>query len=93
MVLVLGLRGGGLGSSPVRRCCLGEQVFVAGWRRGRGKAGLPSLLPQHHKERGRKRLCPVALPLGPMVSSVLGEDPFLEQRNHRDGDTGSIGRY
>lgn len=37
----------------------------------RALGGLPSLFPLHPMERGR-RFCPVALWLGPKVSSVTG---------------------
>lgn len=70
--------GGGLGSSPVRRHCLGEQIF----------GGSSNLLSLHNRERGRRRLCPVAFSFGPAVLPLLGEDPFQEQRNHRVGDSG-----
>lgn len=42
---------GRLGSSPVRRCCLGEQVFVEGGR-GRGWfAKSPSAAPQRKRQK------------------------------------------
>ena len=44
------------------------------------------------KERGRGRLGPVALWPGLVVSPLIGEYSFQEQRNRRDGDSGGIGR-
>ena len=59
-----------------------QQVF-GGWS---------SLVSLHDKERGRGRLGPVALWPGLVVSPLIGEYSFQEQRNRRDGDSGGIGR-